>query len=947
MKQPLSSHRYSALANFLYSFILLLLTGIAQATSFEQFFEKQGLVMLLIEPESGVILDANQAALDFYGYSRETLTSKTIQQINTLTPDQVAQERKLAEQQGRNFFVFSHQLASGEIQTVEVYSQPYQFEDQIRLVSVIHDISSNKATESAAIHFAQRLETQVAERTNELQQNQQFITMLFALGLLVAILALLILLFLVRQKNKLATELTRQKEQIEQFFTLNLDLLCIADVQGRIIKINQAWSEILGHQIEELQKGSFLDFVHPEDLPSTLEAMKKLAEGQPAINFINRYRCKDGLYRVIEWRAQPKGALVYASARDVTDYQKAQKSLKATQLELERSQRLLEDSEALAKIGGWEYQVATGQMFWTLGLYQLHDIEFDPALDPIGESLNCYHLEDQEIILKAFQDCVQKAQPYDLVLPFKTCLGVKKWIRTKTAPILESGKVVKVVGIVMDITEAKETEFRLQQSLDESEQHKQQAEAANTAKTRFLATMSHEIRTPMNGILGMAQLLQTAQPDDPSYRSYVQTILNSGETLLRLLNDILDISKVEAGKLTLQPGLVDPNAIVQDTQSLYKSLAQEKGLTLSANWSGPDNVCYQGDEQRIRQMLNNLVSNAIKFTEFGQIRVEARVVQPNGSLEFSVADTGIGIDEAVHDQLFKPFSQLDSSSTRQYEGTGLGLSIVEKLAKLMGGQVGLESRLGQGSRFWFSVPLQLNQANHTFKNKEEVGDLLDIKLQGSVLIVEDNVINQIVIENQLQQLGVNTLLAENGQQALDLVKDKTKSIDLIVMDIQMPILDGYKTTEQIRQWEQAQSLPAVPIIALTADAFEENRQKGLALGMNAYLTKPLDQALLAQTLAVYLPLVSQKDRIEFDEQAEAYVKSSDNIETVLEHLNNLRLMLEEARFESIAFFEQLIEQTKPFTIHSELAGVQSLIEGYQFSQAAKAVALILEQYKSV
>ncbi|UQB42809.1 PAS domain S-box protein [Thiomicrospira microaerophila] len=934
---------------YLFTFLaLLLVTNGSQASSLQQFFERQGLVMLIIDPDTGNILEANQAALDFYGYSRETLTSKTIQQINTLTPEQVTQERELAQQQGRNFFVFSHQLASGEIRTVEVYSQPYQFEDRTRLLSVIHDISSNKATESAAIHFAQRLEAQVAKRTDELQQKQQFITMLFALGLLVAVLALLILLFLVRQKNKLATELTKQKEQIEQFFTLNLDLLCIADVQGRFIKVNQAWSEILGHQIEELQQRSFLEFVHPEDVSSTLEAMKKLAEGQPAINFTNRYRCKEGGYRVIEWRSQPKGELIYASARDVTDYQQTQQNLKEIQDDLQRSQRLLEDSEALAKIGGWEYQVETGKMFWTQGLYRLHDFKPDPNFDHIGESVKCYRAEDQPTIFRSFQDCVQKAQPYDLVLPFKTCLGVEKWIRTKTAPLLESGCVVKVVGIVMDITEAKQTESKLQQSLEESEQHKLQAETANTAKTRFLATMSHEIRTPMNGILGMAQLLQTSQPSESNYHSYIQTILDSGETLLRLLNDILDISKVEAGKLSLQPGLVDPNAMMQETQALFQGIAKQKGISLFARWLGSNDACYQGDEQRIRQMLNNLVNNAIKFTEQGEIKIEAKPLDEHGTLEFSVTDSGIGIDPALQDLLFKPFSQLDNSSTRQYEGTGLGLSIVEKLAKLMGGEVGLESQLGQGSRFWFSLPLPLQQ-HETFRKQKAAPssfrDLSAITFQGSVLIVEDNEINQWVVENQLQQLGLTTLLAENGQQALDLVQSQSKPIDLILMDIQMPILDGYQTTERIRQWEREQSLPALPIIALTADAFEENRQKGLALGMNAYLTKPLDQSLLAETLADYLPFVSRQTQSLQDKKTAKADQTSISLEAILQQLTELLGMLEQARFESIELFERLLEKAKALPVYSELLSIQPLVEGYHFAEAANRVKLILEQYE--
>lgn len=390
------------------------------------------------------------------------------------------------------------------------------------------------------------------------------------------------------------------------------------------------------------------------------------------------------------------------------------------------------------------------------------------------------------------------------------------------------------------------------------------AESANQAKSRFLATMSHELRTPMNGVLGMAQLLLADSTDKTQTQEYARTILQSGQSLLNLLNDILDLSKIESGTQTLHDGVVNPSELLHSNVALFSSIAQSKGLALKVKWHGPANRRYRGDSNRLQQMLTNLSNNAIKFTHQGEINIEAHEVAVEGGvarLEFSVRDTGIGIPKHKHSLLFRPFSQIDDSSTRPFGGTGLGLSIVKSLAQLMDGDVGMESQEGQGSRFWFRVRLEvLPDATEGSAQTSSVSNspplTIHQQLKGRVLLVEDHKTNQMVAVALLKKLGLDVMVADNGQIAVDLITRQDYAPDAILMDIQMPVLDGYGATTKLREWEAKTGCPPRPIIALTAGAFAEDRASCLEAGMDDYLSKPFKIGELAETLSNWL----HKDR---------------------------------------------------------------------------------------
>ncbi|MBU3627165.1 response regulator [Polynucleobacter sp. JS-Safj-400b-B2] len=405
------------------------------------------------------------------------------------------------------------------------------------------------------------------------------------------------------------------------------------------------------------------------------------------------------------------------------------------------------------------------------------------------------------------------------------------------------------------------------------EQASKAAEAANTAKSQFLATISHELRTPLNGILGMAQLLQEPHLTEQGRIEYAQIIVDSSRALNTLVDDLLDITQIEENRLSLRSEPCNIKSITTDVVSLFEQYASKKSIALSIEWGGPENQLYRTDGLRVRQMLSNLISNAIKFTSGGFVHIKVQEVEHTGVeaiLLFSVTDSGVGIPQDKLNTLFKRFSQIDSTLSRQFNGVGLGLFIVQNLASRMGGEVGVESTLGQGSSFWFTIQtVVLDVAEPlpsvlTLAEKEQIaGSSLNLSRSNPtspviqhfphermVMVVEDNPINQRIVGEVVSRLGIQFECFNNGLDAFSALTKGICKPSLILMDIQMPGMDGLQTTVAIRAWEKDKDIDTggIPVIGLTAGLRDASIQDCIQSGMNEVLLKPVDLDILQNVI---------------------------------------------------------------------------------------------------
>ncbi|OQX01506.1 MAG: hypothetical protein BWK73_45850 [Thiothrix lacustris] len=395
----------------------------------------------------------------------------------------------------------------------------------------------------------------------------------------------------------------------------------------------------------------------------------------------------------------------------------------------------------------------------------------------------------------------------------------------------------------------------LNETLQRESQEKIRALQQSKEKSRFLANMSHEIRTPMNGVLGMLDILAKT-PLDPQQQEYLHTAYSSSEILLDVINSVLDLSKIESGKLALERIPFNLRKLADDMVLLFSGSATKKHLTLSSHIPTGCHEWFYGDPIRLKQVLGNLLGNAVKFTTSGSVALHIECLQAQATqthLRLLVADTGLGIPTAQLEVLFNAFSQADESTTRLYGGTGLGLTIAQELVQLMGGCIRVKSTEGHGSTFYFELSLDKHTPPVSIAPEPlqaQTHGAVTATLEGHLLLVEDNLVNIKVAHVMLTKLGMSFDIAMDGHEAVAML-DKNH-YDLVLMDCQLPGMDGYAATRQFRQQEQARHTPRTPVIALTANAMQGDRENCLQAGMDDYMTKPISMASLRQKLQQWL-----------------------------------------------------------------------------------------------
>ncbi len=801
--------------------------------------------MLLIDPENGAILDANAAACHFYGYEGKELNNMNINQINTLSREEIIKEMHDAKTENRKHFFFNHRLSNGEIRNVEVYSGPIHWEGKDVLYSIIHDITQRINAEAEIIELNRTLDEKVLRRTLQLKSSNAML----------------------EEVNSMLEEEIAERIRIEE--CLNQTMLEVQDLydnapcgyhsldrNGLFLRMNQTELGWLGYSKEELiGKMKFTEIITQEsqnifkenynafiergwvnDLEFTMisktgELREVLLSGSAIKDDQGQFIMSRSTVYDNSRRKEAEDQLVSLNNELEKKVEERTVNLKETNGMLEETNAMLEETNAMleeeitdrikveqqyqiseaslrsaqkiAHLGSWVWDVPYNKLEWSDGMYLIFGIEKNSIQGSLKEVITrVIHPDDLELVLpsEGIQSLVtKKTLEYRVYWPDQSI----HYIWSKIGDIIfdEEGKVLFIAGISQDVTERRIIENA-----------KIQAEAASDAKSTFLANMSHEIRTPINAIIGFNHLIQKTQLT-VTQRDYVDKTILSAKNLLGLVNDVLDFSKIEANKIALESSLFDLYEVLNSISNIVSFDLYEKELKLNFSIDPSVPQFVKGDAFRLNQILLNLVNNSIKFTEEGTITITLKLEQRNKHqvlIRFSIEDTGIGMSGEQQLKLFNAFSQVDMSTTRKYGGSGLGLSISRNLIELMGGNISVKSELGLGSEFSFTVWLEANKAiksdgNNYFKFNNlnvllvcgpgHMVSVIESQFEDFNLLIKtvrdlNEAVQELVGTQEYQLILVDVQLAENIKEAADEIKRAIGNKSSLTM-----LISSYKVQE--------------------------------------------------------------------------------------------------------------------------------------------------------
>ncbi len=629
------------------------------------------------------------------------------------------------------------------------------------------------------------------------------------------------------------------------------DMVFLIDPESmRFVHVNKEALESLGYTAEQMRTMTPPDICMSrsiEEVRDLFNAALDDPDGAGSLQSI--YLASDGRQIHVEIRIGylermgARGVFVVVG-RDVTEEHAAFERLR-------RSEDLLQRTQSISGVGGWEYNAVDSSVYWSHQTRVIREVDEDYV--PSFEAAMDFYIDPhRQILSDAVEECLTRGTCFDLELQTKTSSGRTIWARIVGEPTIVDGKVIRMSGTFEDISEKRRAHLELEEALE-------RAKEASRTKSEFLANMSHEIRTPLTAIIGYTDLLLEPGLDEQSRLSHIGTIRRNGEHLAAVINDILDVSKIEAGKMTVEPLPMNVAEIVHDAVQLFESRARDKQVELSCTIDENVPPCIISDRVRVRQILINLLTNAVKFTDMGSVRVVVKHDSSREQLVVHVMDTGIGLAPHAVESLFSAFTQADASITRRYGGTGLGLRISKALAELLGGDIEVESSPGQGSTF--TLRILARPATQEDIEAEDAASGLEAlaacPLDGyRILLAEDGLDNQRLLTHHLKKAGARVQIANNGFEAVIAVEEAVVAndlFDLVIMDTQMPEMDGHSATRELRG-----SGNTVPILALTAHATQEAREAFFAAGCDGFATKPIDRRKLIEACIKLIGIQSRR-----------------------------------------------------------------------------------------